>query len=411
MTPRPATPLRWQFSLRAILVLMLGVGAALTIYRLPWVEHHQPVGDPFAAISTTYRRGWYGQPLKHGLCQQSADIEEFYCDDELIWRVSRAGGQVQTREHFRGGKLQGLATYDGGRKQVHFVDGKKHGPYVDANAGVRGHFWQGEPDGEWIAEGDATHVRNYRRGKLHGPWSWSQPGKVSCTATFDSGVLTEWNGQPVRQALRDWLTARHFPQDTIALLERPLGDFDLENYGLLMSQVYELPLRDSNQKLVLLSTPRWWSDLENFDSGRPIGEAFLEYAVLHGYHLCAEFGVLGWTGIPPLPDDAETTGVTRIAYEPNSPQAAEWLAPIQEEFLYLENGDARDRLQKLFAGTSIRINAERFGGKSPSSLRYHHGNPATTKLARRDWFGLILTVEGWTCEQTGDVLQIFPTRP
>lgn len=78
-------PPRLQFSLRMLLVLMVLIGAGLTIFRWQWVESEISTmvlrsganGEPPRMHTferrTTYRRNWHGQPVKHGLEQTLRD--------------------------------------------------------------------------------------------------------------------------------------------------------------------------------------------------------------------------------------------------------------------------------------------------------------------------------------------------
>ena len=54
---------RLQFSLRALLLLMAIVGAAIVVYRWPWTETEVEYSGTRV---TTFRRGWNGKAVRHG---------------------------------------------------------------------------------------------------------------------------------------------------------------------------------------------------------------------------------------------------------------------------------------------------------------------------------------------------------
>src|SRR6478735_5815076 len=114
---------RWQFSLRALLLIMAVVCVALTVYRWPWVEITQqspdpiPGNDPFGDVSsprtqylTTYRRDWRGRPVKHGLSQyRYNDVlvdESHYYDGELhgTQQSFDEEGKLTFQQSFRAGR-------------------------------------------------------------------------------------------------------------------------------------------------------------------------------------------------------------------------------------------------------------------------------------------------------------------
>src|SRR5262245_61829315 len=98
--------LRLQFSLRALLLVMFLFGVGLTWYRWPWVVTRTlPSHSIFEAKqTTTYRRGWNGAALKHGL-QKSGDIEEYFVDgDKVLETYTYPWGEFR-KFRFRNGKL------------------------------------------------------------------------------------------------------------------------------------------------------------------------------------------------------------------------------------------------------------------------------------------------------------------
>lgn len=72
---------RLQISLRMLLLVMAAVGVLLAVFRWPWEETRQMVraldDDTAFETRTTYRRGWTGKPIRHG-------VEQLYRNSKLI---------------------------------------------------------------------------------------------------------------------------------------------------------------------------------------------------------------------------------------------------------------------------------------------------------------------------------------
>lgn len=143
---------RLQFSLRAMLLLTALVGVAVVVYRWPWKEMNV---SGFETITTEYRRGWNGKPVKNGLqITESLPYSDFktkrwYVDDELR-------RELVTR----------LETTD-----AYYHDQKLHGPYFlrSEKYSTRGQHLAGEKDGRWkTTYADVVVEDEWKAGQLHG---------------------------------------------------------------------------------------------------------------------------------------------------------------------------------------------------------------------------------------------------
>lgn len=456
--PVPRRRFRVQFSLRALLGLMLLCSVALVVYRWPvektgqeryanirlqsfygfWSSEMQLVDDhwisvwqdhrwSYDGVSTSeslgqtyqtrasWQRGWNGQLQLHGR-------KTYYFHN-----------QPQVIQQYEHGVLT-RATYfyaDGTLwESVSFHQSAVHGPYqynTDTHQLV-GNFREGKRDGawsnkyrvhgEWISE-----RRFFRNGLLHGTWTWqTSAGKTLQTATFDSGRLIEWNGAPWREAVRRWYEQVALPPESRELLAQPFLQMDFAQQGtddaILCLQTKSA--REPERLLLLVALEQEFS-LATSDFRDQAGETALEVvlrtALLESRTLVLRHGVIC---LAPICEAElnwhDRTGVSAILFPTGSAAQRAWDEIV--EFELPRKVESDEWFTQLFAGTDIRANTQEFNpgpdrrnrSSSRSRLFYPPPTPAIPSLPRprKEVLALLLTSRDWSCELRGEELVLHP---
>jgi hypothetical protein len=239
---------RWQFSLRAVLVVMAVLGVVIVILRRPWVETKDESWIPSALlygadgpgtdsnvrksnrwqnqwqpcagrvskssvnnyrVTTMYRRGWNGKPQRHGW--------------QEYWRLAeRRMPALVMQKHYVDDDLRRLIHYDTDSGQIIHSEGRlngvPHGNYkhVGFHETEQGEYHQGKRVGAWESIYSTSYFNNreritrqssYRDGLLHGQWTWNRVGDSENlqTARFEAGRLVECNSVPKQAAIQQLL--------------------------------------------------------------------------------------------------------------------------------------------------------------------------------------------------------------
>lgn len=309
-----------QFSLRGMLIAMLVVGVALTIYRWPWEEekletpfqtgllnsdlgfddgelglggapfgyepseelgpwsfhfswpqgHFPPIPPPWPnrppdiRIRATYRRGWNGQPLKDGR-------EDFRRPDGTLMAVRHwANGELRQAEWIQpGGEVVRSESYQ---------NGVAHGNFIAHEEARRfsGMYRHGKKTGVWQREysshGERITVDEaYDADLPQGAWTWrTASGQILQTAAFDQGQLTTWNGRPWREELQAWLARSEVEPITRGKFQLPIREVTLGEQNVNGNEAFdwfELP----EQQWSAISRK---ADLILYDPPRRDGDGF-----------------------------------------------------------------------------------------------------------------------------------------
>ena len=444
MTTSPRRRFRLQFSLRVLLALMFLLGVGLAIYRWPWVETKQrQIGNVERAPDiadyrtiTTYRRGWNGQPMRHGL-------EQLFRNQKLIGEANYYDGEQhgRSRRYTNGGKLV---------TEVHYHSGQLYGPFR-TGAGQQwtwiGNYVRNQPDGEWryLTEWNALivprpptierlhssqpllpetsipyrprhlgkrpppdmvwRIQHWRRGLREGIWRWETPtGEVLHQAEFRDDVLVRWNSQPVVEQFWQWLKeAKLHPETRQLLLASRTARVEqtVASASELQFQVQgEAGEPDPKVPLVVyIDAGEMFSGFSIKRECRELVSTLCELACENGYAFDCRYGTL-WLvpHVDPAPEFVDPTGVLQIEFDEGSPQARDW----QAELAVCENWNyAPTIVEQIFEGTSIRkqesiFQGIPFDGRQPPPLLYHR--------SRRDALGFVLYRAGYQCEYRGGEL-------
>ena len=389
--PRP------QFSLRALLILMAVVGAAIVVYRWPWTETKVVSSE---TITTQYRRGWTGKALKHGVQRTTSSSpivqEDWYEDDELRRKRSVQGDIVYNDQSFRGGQLDG--------------------PYFDlgSTSTTRGSYRLGKKDGAWQYSGHQVIEDEVRRnGERHGPRTWKTPqGRVLQTTEYEDGRLTHWNEQPFEEEFRRWLMTAipdvGVQRKMLATLVRPYAGNPNLHYGEQLNFVGK-----SGELLVV----QWDHDLAEKNtrfSAPSIGESILMGALDQSHILSYRYGLLHAVPITPQEVDwHDRTGVYDIRFPPGSAAEQYWLSPDQKHLW--RHASLADGFTNLFnPEEDSPVQADLSNVTDLSELRRIVTGPTRLNRVpafpriRRDLAGQYLNRAGYRCELRDGKLVILP---
>lgn len=386
---------RLQFSIRALLLFMAVVGAALVVYRWPWSVTAE---TPTVTTTTQYRRGWNGKAVKHGretkVFFDNIYIENWYDDGELRReRTVYADGMIIDKS---------------------VRNGVEDGPIFMQGAGVttRGQHRQGKKEGIWLRDRiEVVITDTYRNGKLDGRSSWNTPeGKTLQSADYEEGRLVRWNGSPVPDGVQEWIAA-NIPDPE--LRKRLLSAVSPQ----LTSQEAAVRLH-YGQVLYFVGDPvqhldvQW--DLDDQPVHDPplnqaIAESILELALLHDRTLTYRFGVFSLVPITPQQLAwRDRTGVAEIRFEPGSAEEKFWLTPTA--FDPWQRDQPAGRLNDMFSQDDSPIEIDT---TAIDDLEKPYDGPTGSTLpplprVRRDLIGLHLDREGYYCELRDGKLVIKP---
>lgn len=395
-----------QYSLRGLLIATALVGVGLVVFRWPFTTR-EVFTDPLGFSETriqTFRRNWDGSVVKHGL-SKFGRMEEFYIDGVKVWEAQYA----------EDGRL---------RFKQHFLAGRAHGPYYDQEGKVQGQFDAGLKTGMWRVvqsyEGESVIAQqSFDAGIPHGEWKWSAGETTLQSATFDRGRLTKWNGRPPAEEMARILELKQVDPVTRDVLATRMEHVDFDHSTSHGGTAFEWPLTNSYHRLVLQFPMREAQDgmlgkpPKMTDPGRSVSEAFVEQALLSSQTLDFRFGVICFVPITQFELHGEDrSGVSQIRFEPGSREEQAWLEPISVSQDI--NVHTPQRLQQLFAGTPIEIDASKFAmpmGVQPAASipsRFPGREFSTYRRPRRDVVGLLLLARGWTLQQRGNRLEIIP---
>lgn len=386
---------RLQFSIRALLLLMAVVGAGIVIYRWPWTVTAE---TPMVTTTTQYRRGWNGKAVKHG--RQT----KVYFDNLSVETWFDEGEVRRERTDYANGM---------------FIDksvraGEDDGPFLTSNLGVtvRGQYRGGVQVGTWRTESkDVVSTSNFENGKLHGLSQWLSPhGAIIQTAEYDAGELVRWNGKPLAEAVREWLTANIPTADLRKKLLTTVKSDDA-------SSTSSIPLH-YGQSLYFVGEGEHldvqWDD-DNppmhvmLPSNQPIAEHTLDFALKRDRTFAYRFGVLCLVPITPQQLAwRDRTGVANICFEPGSDEEKFWLKPTACNPWYPDNPALR--LKELFAAeeSPIEIDTTAVDDLEEAFLGPMGNTLPSLPRPRRDLIGLHLDREGYHCELQGGRLVIKP---
>jgi hypothetical protein len=467
--PLPTRRSWLQFSLRGLLLAMSAVGIGLVVYRWPWVVEsragmgstevflQREITDPFLGqqaknavpsilsanpdtflnptyfrkirqlnlaaaeqakpvklrSKTTYRRGWTGKPEKHGEQRYWNEdgtlvAEILYFDDE----------QRQINRLDASGRIVESSSYEGGVLQ---------GPYV-CRIGPRtwqGTFQQGKKAGEWqVTFHDGDEVVRSRQplvdGRPHGEWTWTTGAdQVLQMASYDHGKLSLWNGKPVPEELQRWCDSKRVDRATReALFSRhkdrmPSGMAQYEQFQPFDDDPATLPLSFNGRDLLLVHSPRVEHSYEfldhldkSQDGEQTIGAGILQEALLTSRTLDFRFGVI--CVVPICSREVhwqDRTGVGQVQFAKGSWVASTWNGLNSS---YVGNSghrmDCSDELREVFSRTGIMVETSELAAHLPRTRKIG----SLCRGVRLDIVGLLLSGNGWSCEQRGNVLILHP---
>lgn len=386
---------RLQFSIRALLLLMTVVGAALVIYRWPWTVNS---GNVLVTITTQYRRGWNGKALKHGLetkyFHDGIYVESWYHDGELRRERTTYGDQSVIDRTLR--------------------DNVEDGPYFATHAGgsLRGQFRQGTKIGVWQRDlGEVVRTETWVDGKLEGPRRWTAAdGKVIQSADYERGGLIRWNGLPVPDAIRQWLAANIPAAELRERLQSPIGKH-------LTSADASIRLH-YGQTLYFVAGPKHQLDVQwDLDDqpvhepplGQPIAESILELALAHDRTFAYRFGT--FSIVPITPQQLawrDRTGVMDLHFDAGSDAEKFWLEPTAFNPWYPNNPALR--LNEIFEqnGSPLEIDTTAVDDLEPPFTGPMGSTLPPLPRPLRDQIGLHLDREGYYCELQDGKLVIKP---
>lgn len=454
---------RAQFSVRALLILMLLVGAGLGIYRWPWVVEQQvspkslvlqlpalrdmynrefpggweppyyvsqwgtryppllepePDNRPDFRQRTTYCRGWKGSTVKHGL--------------EQIWL---ANGRLLAERQYVEGDLRKVTLFSEQNDDVEatsFENGRIHGKYF-CRLGPRtweGQFRAGKRTGVWqttLRDGNETITarQQYQADKAHGDWTWTVAGgKVLQSAQFELGRLVLWNGRSVHDELARWSERQQLDAPTRELFALPAKTLKDRDNGTVISDYFDLSPATKTwtlnaQQRLRLHAPRPEEDYGFLDlllisaaDEQPIGETIVQQALVTSRIVSSRFGLLC---VVPICESElnwrDRTGVMEVSFKKPSWQAASW-----DELRCGSMGGEYNvhhkqwrccewELAAIFKDTGIEIDVSRLPVEPEPKRR---GDLYTEKRHRREIVGLLLAGRGWSCKQQGNELIIHP---
>lgn len=452
---------RPQLSLRTLLLLMAVCAIALTAYRCPWVKETQLTWPTTSILdgvdgrsddniemrdgkllavweepgswiydsattslpyrkTSTFRYGWNFTPLKHG-------VEEIHED------VGTEHPLVLRREYWDG-DLRTLTTFSGYGKVTHCehrLNGKAHGRFEGAQSWYEhaaGEYEHGKKVGIWTATYDVRHGDNaetmelqqsFDKGVLHGDWIWKSPtGLVLQTATFEHGRFAKWNGKPTQEALEELWNQCALSSGARKILQQngaPLFDVsqrtgEFEFFGLRRDVTMEwAALHPLKCRFVTLGRRQTidYASVTHLEAG----ERFLLMSLFGGQTLTVRYSQL--CVVPICSREIlhwDLTNVAAIDFAGGSPQQQAWQETVNPDLIYHDTIEGA--CLALFGGTPIQVEVKKepvreidtfIAADWPerlSRLKSGVGEPR----ARRDLFGLLLHLNGWTCQQQGDTL-------
>lgn len=383
--------MKLQFSLRALLLLMALGGAAMVSYRWPWKET-QVSGDEM--ISTEYRRGWNGKPVKHGLqvtrSLRDSDFttQKWFVDDELLRSLEK--GVEFTDAYYR--------------------DQKLHGPYSRKSEkySTHGQHRAGKKVGRWkTIYADVMQEDEWQAGKLHGHKTWTTPqGRLLQSADFEDDRLVRWNGQPAAAEFQRWLIAAMPASESRQQLLETLSSRDditmVLSHGNLrfyrdLPHSHPLFHVDARDPLVIRNLP-----------GRLLGETMLEELLKASLVLTYRFE--RFKELPSTPehlDWKDRTGVYEIRFEPGSKEEEFWLGRGVIDASFAKR--TRSRLKgMLYARREIQIPFDTTAIDAFEPAREPSINEYDPPRTRRDLVGHYLDQHGYFCELRGSTLVFKP---
>lgn len=393
--PEGGTPTRLQFSIRALLVLMAVVGAGIVVYRWPWTV---TADTPMVTTTTQYRRGWNGKAVKHGR------ETKVYFDNLYVQTWFEEGELRRERTEYGDGMIIDKSVQGG-------VD---DGPYLVSNLGVTvsGQYRQGKQVGTWRSESKDVHsTSRFENGIQHGPSQWMSPqGEIIQTTEYEAGELVRWNGKPVAEAVRDWMTASIPAADLRKkLLKTVTRDDDSSTSSTPLHYGQSIYFVGEGQHLDV----QWDDDNPPMHvmlpSDRPIAENLLEFALSQDRTFAYRFGVLCLVSITPQQLTwRDRTGVADIRFEPGSEEEKYWLEPTAFSPWYPDNPAAR--LKYMFSDDDVPLEIDTTA--IDDLEKPHDGLTGNTLPSlprpRRDLIGLHLDREGYYCELRDGKLVIKP---
>ncbi|WP_254512783.1 hypothetical protein [Anatilimnocola floriformis] len=383
---------RLRFSLRTLLLMMVGVGVALTIYRWPWEQVDVSSSPP---ITSRYHRSWTGRAVKHGWeiqkdSQENWRSETLYDEGELRLNRTWKNGELTHELNYRQGDVQGhvLWVNDGVRMEGEGLRGKKHGPWTEDSA-------------------DVLLREVWNHGKLQGRRTWTTPaGRELQSAEYDdAGQLVKWNGQPIATAVRQWLD-QHMEDDE---LRRFLLETRVTRSEIRMQYCNFLQLQYSigRRKIAVQCVRRFVAPDTEF-AACPLGEVLLQDALSFSCTLAYRFGALHF--VPISPESLAWQDRTRIGevnFEAGSLQEKAWLSEVaadQAEWVF--PAACMSKMFEPVSATGITIDTTAIPDSADPTLRGLSTNRPNPPRARRYLLGQHLEMENCYCEQHGNVLVI-----
>ena len=249
---------------------------------------------PPGTMTTTYRRGWNGKQLKHGPRRWWTEGDtHFWREDIFVDDEWRSDAEFDPR-----GEMFRYHCYVAGRKHGRWLDYKHSGQYT-----------HGQKSGSWLFRETKDHqiVQQYQADLPHGEWLWKKGGRVVQSAGFHEGRLVQWNGQPIREEWERWLDEKNVDANTRDVLGTRIDQVNLERWSHTSSEAAEWPLMRSESRLILnwqsgfatmgmgyatgFIPPRNINELRR-DPSRPVGEAFVEQALINGRLIEFHYGVV-----------------------------------------------------------------------------------------------------------------------
>jgi hypothetical protein len=402
---RPREP-KWrlQFSLRLLLLTITATGIGLAIFRWPWEEVHH---GSSTITTTNYRRGWNGKALRHGPAE-----------------VRQADGSERTESIYHDGVLIREREF---RPENVLVEERLFFPELGETLVRRYETVRGE---SLIVESR----QSLQSGRTSTQWKTAH-GTTLQSYEYGPGAPHRWNGRSIDEGLHDVFMNRIANESVRAEWQRPQSSYDSIGYVYLGDGTF-CGIRTTNQTKRLdgialegkLLGETWLhvqgtdstqlSDAELFyfnhnlnlnlrtdDHPLPAVEVLLHRVFRQGYTLVPRFGVVCVVPICSAELASEDpTGVMQVQFSEDSSQQKEWL-DLQDSVV--RDSSRRQRIEKLFAGSSIEIDASAVTDTQPLPFR-RRATPAPHLRSRRDILGLCLWYHGYRVEQEGNKLTVLP---
>ena len=400
---RPRGP-KWrlQFSLRLLLLSITATGIGLAIFRWPWEEVHH---GSSTITTTNYRRAWNGTALRHGPAETrqtdgSERTESIYRDDVLIKEREFRPENVLVKERLFFPEI-------GETLERSYETVRGESLIVESRQSLLG----GRTSTQWKTT-HGTTLQSYEHGPGT-PHRWNERSvedglhDLLKNGIADERIRAEW--QRVRFAsdliqYEDLGDGTFCGVRTTGSIEQPdrslFEDTYLGETRVNFHRAEAKQLTNVERNLFIYELSRQHRD----NHQHPTVELLLQQALRADYTLVVRFDTV--CVVPICSAELATedpTGVMDVKFSEDSSQQKEWL-DLQDSVV--RDSSCRLRIEKLFAGSSIEIDARVVVDPHPFPFRR---TPTLTPhfRSRRDILGLCLWYHGYRVEQQGNKLIVL----